>query len=403
MKHPEQTIRIKAIKILFVFLVLGSVSGCTSKIVTVPKSPYPISDDAFSMETIVDGFTIPYGLAIINENEYLITDRIGKLFHFKEGDLTEIKGIPEVLTFIDPGIPAIMHGGLMDVSLHPDYPEVAWVYISYLSDEGLAKVARMQIANNRATHMETVFTTRTEGYYGNGMRIVWEDGEHFFLNIGGSTFSTNTHPILISQDLKEDWGKIHRLNDDGSIPTDNPILAGMTTPTTIWSYGHRDSQGLYYDKTNNILFGVEHGPKGGDELNIIKAGGNYGWPIFTYGINYDGAGVSTITEEEAAKTTILPEHFWTVPTADGGQAIAPACVLKVNGSNIAEWNDHFLIGSLAFRRLFKYNRDTDQTYGLNIEGRVRTIKQLPSGDIIALLERNDLNRSNGRIVRISGR
>ena len=98
--------------------------------------------------------------------------------------------------------------------------------------------------------------------------------------------------------------------------------------------------------------------------------------------------------------TVFPEHYWTVPTYDGGQAIAPACLLKVNESNISDWNNYFIFGSLAFRRLMKYNRETDETFGLNIEGRVRTIKQLPSGDIIALIERNDLNLSNGRIIRI---
>ncbi|MCR9287277.1 MAG: PQQ-dependent sugar dehydrogenase [Bacteroidetes bacterium] len=97
----------------------------------------------------------------------------------------------------------------------------------------------------------------------------------------------------------------------------------------------------------------------------------------------------------------MPEHHWTVPARDGGQAIAPACLLKVNGSNISDWNDYFLFGSLAFRRLMKYNRKTNETFGLNIEGRVRTIKQLLSGDIIALIERNDLTKSNGMIVRIS--
>ena len=135
--------------------------------------------------------------------------------------------------------------------------------------------------------------------------------------------------------------------------------------------------------------------------NIIEKGKNYGWPLFSYGINYDGAWASTISEDSAATFTVFPEYYWTVPTYDGGQAIAPACLLKVTESNISDWNDYFVFGSLAFRRLMKYNRETDETFGLNIEGRVRTIKQLPSGDIIALIERNDLKQSNGMIVRIS--
>ncbi|MEE9373875.1 MAG: PQQ-dependent sugar dehydrogenase [Saprospiraceae bacterium] len=146
-------------------------------------------------------------------------------------------------------------------------------------------------------------------------------------------------------------------------------------PTTIWSYGHRDVQGLYFDTFTNTLFDVEHGPKGGDEFNIIAKGKNYGWPLFSYGINYDGVGESTISKDSAATFTVLPEHFWTVLTNDGGESIAPGCFLKVERSNISDWNGHFLFGFLAYRRLVKYNRDTDETYGLNIQGRVRTIKQ----------------------------
>lgn len=189
--------------------------------------------------------------------------------------------------------------------------------------------------------------------------------------------------------------------EDGSTPPDNPIFDGYTSPTTIWSYGHRDVQGLYFEESTNTLFGAEQGPKGGDEFNIIEKGKNYGWPLFSYGINYDGKPVSKITKEEAEATTILPEHYWTIPTDDGGQAIAPACLLKVEGSNISDWNGNFVLGSLAYRRLMKYNRETDETVGLDIEGRVRTIKQLPGGDLIAMIERNDLRLTNGKVIRIS--
>ena len=391
----------KFIKILFVLLSLGCLISCNNNIVKVPDSPYPISNDSFSLDTIARDFTIPYGIAIVEENEYFITDRVGKMFYFKDGNLTEISGMPEVVTFGVPGIRAILHGGLMDVSIHPRYSTNSWIYISYLDSDGLAKVSRLKIQNNAATQFETIFATRNQNYTGNGMRIVWEDDTHFFLNIGNADWSTSTNPVLYAQNLNDDAGKIHRLMEDGSVPSDNPVFDGFTSPTTIWSYGHRDVQGLYFEESTNTLFGVEHGPKGGDEFNIIEKGKNYGWPLFSHGINYDGAWVSTISEDSAATFTVFPEHYWTVPTRDGGQAIAPACLLKVNGSNISDWNDYFLVGSLAYRRLMKYNRETDETFGLNIEGRVRTIKQLPSGDIIALIERNDLNQSNGMIVRIS--
>jgi glucose/arabinose dehydrogenase len=391
----------KSIKILFTILSFGCLMSCNRNIIKVPNSPYPISNDSFSVDTIAQGFTIPYGIAIVEENEYFITDRVGKMFHFKDGNQSEVVGMPEVVTFGTPGIPAIMHGGLMDVSIHPNYTTNSWVYISYLDSDGLAKVSRLKIQNNAATQFEIIFATRNQNYTGNGMRIVWEDDTHFFLNVGNSNFSTSLNPVLNAQDLNDDAGKIHRLMEDGSIPSDNPVFENFESPTTIWSYGHRDVQGLYFEESTHTHFGVEHGPKGGDEFNVIEKGKNYGWPLFSYGINYDGAWVSTISEDSAAKFTVLPEHYWTIPTNDGGQAIAPACLLKVNGSTISDWNDYFVFGSLAFRRLMKYDRATDETFGLNIEGRVRTIKQLPSGNIIALIERNDLNQSNGKIIRIS--
>lgn len=391
----------KLIKTLFTILSLACLISCNSSSIGVPDSPYLISEDSFLIDTIAQGFVIPYGIAIVEENEYFITDRIGKMFHFKDGNQTEIAGMPEVVTFGTPGLAAIMHGGLMDISIHPNYSTNAWIYISYLDSDGLAKVSRLKIQDNVATQFKTIFATRSEHYTGNGMRIVWEDSTHFFLNVGNSDWSTSTNPALKAQDLNDDAGKIHRLMEDGSIPADNPVFENFTSPTTIWSYGHRDVQGLYLEDSTNTLFGVEHGPKGGDEFNIIEKGKNYGWPLFSYGINYDGAWVSLISADSAATFTVFPEHYWTVPTHDGGQAIAPACLLKVDGSTISDWNGYFLLGSLAYRRLMKYNRATDETFGLNIEGRVRTIKQLPSGDIIALIERNDLDKSNGLIIKIS--
>lgn len=391
----------KKTKILGAILLYSCLISCEKTSIKVPSSPYPIGNDLFSVETIAQGFTIPYGIAIVEEKEYFITDRVGKMFHYKDGNQVEVTGMPEVVTFGVPGLAAIMHGGLMDVSIHPNYSSNSWIYISYLASDGFAKVSRLKLHGNSVAEFETIFTTRNQNYTGNGMRIVWEDDTHFFLNVGNSDWSTNTSPVLNAQDFHDDAGKIHRLMEDGSTPLDNPIFYGFVAPSTIWSYGHRDSQGLFYEESSNTLFGLEHGPKGGDELNIIKKGKNYGWPLFSYGINYDGAPVSIISEDSASKFTVFPEHYWTVPTKDGGQALAPSCLLKVKNCNISTWNDSFLFGSLAFRRLMKYNPKTHETVGLNIEGRVRTIKQLPSGDLIALIERNDLKLSNGFIIKIS--
>ncbi|NHE58590.1 PQQ-dependent sugar dehydrogenase [Cyclobacterium plantarum] len=374
--------------------------GCTDAMIVVPEAPFPIADDSFVIDTVATGFTIPYGIAIVGEEEYFITDRIGKMFHLDGNNLTELMGLPAVVTFGVPGLPAILHGGLMDISLHPDYASNGWIYICYLAEDGFAKVSRLTLENHTIDRFETIFITRDQNYTGNGMRIAWQDEGHFFLNVGNSDFSTSTNPIMHAQDLNHDAGKIHRLGEDGGIPSDNPVFDGSTSPTSIWSYGHRDVQGLFYERSSDTLYGLEHGPKGGDEFNIIEKGGNYGWPLFSYGVNYDGAQVSTLSEDSASRFTVLPVHIWTVPTPSGGQALAPSCLLKVSESRISDWNDHFIFGSLAFRRLMKYNPETQETVALNVTGRVRTIKQLPGGDLLALVERNDLRRANGKIIKI---
>ncbi len=380
-------------------MILGTLA-CQNSRVEVPPSPYPLSADRFTVDTLAGGFVIPYGAAVIGDDEYLITDRVGKLYHYTNGTLQEIQGMPQVGSFGIDGIPAILHGGLMEVSLHPDYASNKLVYLSYLDPDGLARVVRFTFRNDTATRFDTIFTTRNLSWTGNGMRIVWQDSSHLFLGVGNADFSTADQPLLYAQDFENDAGKIHRLLADGSVPPDNPLIGNSAAPTTIWSYGHRDVQGLVYDTVTHTLLGIEHGPQGGDEFNVIEAGKNYGWPLFSYGINYDGRPVSTISEDSAATFTVLPEHYWTVPTDYGGQAVAPASLLKVEGSKVADWNGNYLFGSLAYRRLMKFNRETGETFGTEIEGRVRTLRQLPGGDILALVERNDLTQANGMLLRI---
>lgn len=353
------------------------------------------------MDTLATGLEVPYGIEILDEEEYLMTDRAGKLFRFSAGELQEISGMPTVKNFTDPGIPLILHGGLMDITVHPGYPAVSWIYVSYLGTDDKARVSRVKLQGNQAVDMETIFETSSGILFGNNARMTWQDSSHFFLNIGGSALSTVSNPILTSQDLNESWGKIHRLNDDGSIPADNPIFPGFTEPLSIWSFGHRDATGLWYEQSSETLFALEHGPKGGDEFNIVEKGNNYGWPLFTYGIDYSGVQVSTISERDASQITVLPEYFWTVETNDGGQAIAPSFLLRADGSNVSDWNGQFLLGSLHYRRVFLFDRNSKTTTALPITGRVRNMVQLPSGDFIALIERTKVGETNGVLVRIS--
>ena len=366
--------------------------------------PLPFPEDTqveLREQVLAEGFEIPFDVAIVDDDTFLVSDRVGRLVRYDEGAVTEILGLPEVTTFPDPGIPAMLHGGLMDVELHPLYPDEPWVYVSYHSKGGFLKVDRFQLRGDTAIAFETVFKSRGPGYYGNSSRIVWQDDRHFFLNIGGSTLSTVSDPILVAQDLNNDWGKIHRLADDGGIPADNPVWPSQAEPSSIWSYGHRDATGLWREPDTGEWLAVEHGPKGGDEFNAIVRGGNYGWPLFSYGIDYSGARVSLISEERAAATTVLPEHTWTVATKDGGQAIAPAFLLGVRDSALPALNGRFLLSSLAYRWLLVYDRETRETRTLPVSGRLRNAAQLPDGRILVLRERTGPFASDGQVIVLS--
>jgi glucose/arabinose dehydrogenase len=373
--------------------------GCTSDPAAPRPLPYEADDVAFEAEVLAEGFVIPFDVAIVDDDTWFVSDRSGRMYRYDGGDLTELSGVPEVSHFTDPGIPAILHGGLMDVELHPDYPATPWLYLAHWR-EGTLQVSRARVDGDALVDRETVFETRTLGWYGNGTRIVWQDDDHFFLSVGGTTISTQDQAILIAQDLREDWGKVHRLRADGSVPDDNPILPGLEAPTTIWSFGHRDPQGLWLDRASGELLGVEHGPKGGDELNVILPGGNYGWPLFTYGIDYSGEGVSLLSEAEAAAVTELPEHHWTVDV-DGGSSIAPAFLLGVQDSAFDGWNGRYLLNSLSFRWLLVFDRDTQTTRTIDVTGGLRGAAQLPSGDLLVLRERTSPDAEDGQVIRLS--
>jgi glucose/arabinose dehydrogenase len=210
----------------------------------------------------------------------------------------------------------------------------------------------------------------------------------------------NPYPAPGPQDLSADVGKIHRLTADGRIPPDNPILPGASKPSTIWSYGHRNPQGLYYDASERTLYATEHGPLGGDELNVVRAGGNYGWPLFSHGLNYNRTRVSDMSEDAARAVSILPAQFW-----GPDYRVAPSGLLFVEGSQFVSWNGAFLLGALYPQHLLRYDPATDVTeIVLRNVGRVRDIAQLPSGKLlIAVDEGSPKSQDRGRIIELTPR
>jgi glucose/arabinose dehydrogenase len=334
---------------------------------------------------LASGYWIPDGIAVIGEGEFLFADRGGGLYHYNDGRVTGVRGLPPVRT-------SDIYGGLLDVSLHPSFPNSRLVYIAYVDASFDLAVARFELRDDRAESLKVIFESDE---FSIGSRIEWEDPSHFFLSFG---VGGNPYPDPGPQDLSADAGKIHRLMADGQIPQDNPILPGTSKPSTIWSYGHRNPQGLYYDASARKLYATEHGPLGGDELNIVLAGGNYGWPLFSYGLNYDRTPVSAMSEGAARAVSILPAKFW-----GPDFRVAPSGLLFVEGSQFAAWNGAFLLGALNLQHLLRYDPTTDKTeIVLRNVGRVRDIAQLPNGKLLIAVDAGSPKPSDrGRIIELS--
>ena len=381
--NKSNMIRLTVISCLILFF-----AACENK-KTVESNSEAIADQEVLayQEVLADGFEIPWAIEVIDEEDFLISDRMGTLYHYENGKLSKIKGIPKSKTFVVDR----PYGGMMDISLHPEFSSNQMAYLAYVNENYHLSVARFRLEENSAQDLEIIFTS---DQFSIGSRIEWQDNSHFFLSSGvGGTPGPDPGP----QDVHDPRGKIFRLNADGSIPEDNPVLPGLKEPSGIWSYGHRDPQGLFYEVNDSILYSNEHGPLGGDELNVIIKGGNYGWPLFSYGLNYDLTPVSNMTEQEAAKSTILPVKYWTKDFR-----LAPSSLIKLKNSNFKDWNGSFLIGGLTYQSLIRYDPETDKTENVMPDiGRIRDIAQLPSGNLVILIDHHSPNsKDKGRVVKL---
>mgnify|MGYP001816662824 CR=1 FL=1 len=311
---------------------------------------------------LVTGYGVLDAIAVVGEGEFLFAERTVAIRWFSAGTITEVTGTPPVRM-------SDVYGGLLDVSLHPGFEQNRWVYIAYVDGSFGLAVARFELRDDRAEGLEVI---REWNEFSIGSRIEWQDADHFFLSfgVGGSPF-----PDPGPQDMSSAVGKIHRLTAMGEVPADNPLIGDATAPTTVWSYGHRNPQGLYFDASEVMLYANEHGPLGGDELNVVVAGGNYGWPLFSYGLNYDQTPVSDMTEAEAADFSVLPLKYW-----GPNFRVAPSGLIRIESSEFPAWSGSFLMGALNPQHLLRYDPDTDETEIVEAGvGRVRDVALQPSG------------------------
>jgi glucose/arabinose dehydrogenase len=327
-----------------------------------------------SYEIVVSDLTNPWGFVFLPDQSFLITEKDGRLIHFKNGSKTEIKNLPN--TFVNG------QGGLMDIQLHPDYKNNGWIYLTLSSAEGNRKgshtaLFRGKIKNNQFIDKQLLYkaTPNTRAGQHFGSRIIFDNNGYIYFSIG-ERGERDINP----QDITRDGGKIYRLHDDGRIPTDNPFYNSPNAKKAIYSFGHRNPQGMVIHPETGEIWSHEHGPKGGDEINIIKAGKNYGWPVVTYGKNYSGTKITDKTEAEGMES---PVHYW-------DPSIAPCGMEFISSDIYPNWKGNLLVGSLKFQYLnncyIKNNQVIKEERLLDGLGRLRSIKLGPDGYIYAGIE-----------------
>jgi glucose/arabinose dehydrogenase len=351
-----------------------------------PKSGvYESRDHKFSLERLqkIDG--VLWSLDFMPDESVLVTERSGKLWHYHSGELSQIKGIPEVW---DHG-----QGGLMEVMLHPDYQNNKWIYLSYsdggVISGGMTKVVRGKLKDGNWVDEQTIYQAPSKLYINSGHHF----GSRFVFSEGYLYFSIGDRGRkAMSQDLGKPNGKIHRLHDDGRIPQDNPFVNTPGALATIWSYGHRNPQGMAIDPKTGIIWESEHGPRGGDEINFIERGLNYGWPEITYGMNYSG---TPMTSETAREGMEQPSLYW-VPS------IAVSGIEFYNGQKFPKWQGKMLVAGMSSQELHLLSLDgtsvVDDEIILKNEGRIRDVGVAPDGSVYLLLNEG---RSHGHLSRIS--
>ncbi len=360
------------IKLLFIWL-LATITSCGQP---AKKNDVELKTEpqTYTIEKVVPDISIPWGMVWLPDGSMLITEKSGTLFHFKNGEKQKIANVPKVY---DRG-----QGGLLDIELHPNYAENGWIYITYASEEGPGKggntaLIRCKLDGNSLSQIEKLYKAEpnTTGGQHFGSRIEFDNDGFLYFSIG-ERGERDVNP----QDITRDGGKIYRLYDDGKIPEDNPFYGEAGAKKAIFTYGNRNPQGMAKHPKTGEIWMHEHGPKGGDEINIVKKGANYGWPVVTYGLNYNG---TKITDETSRPGMEPPIYYW-IPS------IAPCGMAFVTGEKYPGWKDRLLVGSLKFGYVELLTLDGNRVVAreklAQDFGRVRNVKMGPDDLIYIAVE-----------------
>lgn len=340
------------------------------------------ADTTFQVEEITTFSGIPWGMTQLDADNLLVTIKSGELYrvNITSGERSLINGLPDIAVF--------GQGGLLDVSLSPDYAETGWVYFTYshpTKEGATTALARAKISENTLTDWQDLLISDASSHRGQhfGSRIAFDNDGHVFFSIGDRGDRAN------AQDLTNHAGKILRLDLDGSVPGDNPYVRRGNVRPEIWSYGHRNPQGLFFDPRTKRLWSNEHGPRGGDEINLIRVGANYGWPISSYGKEYYAP--IQVGEEGPMDGVEEPKKVF-IPS------IAPSALLIYQGEMFDDWNGDFLSTALALRHLNNVRLKSGQVYETRfleyLNERMRDVIQAQDGALI-------ISTDSGKLLRVT--
>lgn len=377
-----------------------ALAACAALVAAAPAlavdETFDTEEAKIRVETVAEGLEHPWGLAFLPDGSFLVTERPGRLrIVTAEGKVKDaIYGVPEV--------DARSQGGLLDVALDPDFAENRFVYLTY-SEKGEDGTNGTAVARGRLTEslspqlrdVEVIFRQKPKEKSTNhfGSRLVFDREGHLFVTLGERQKEAFRGQ---AQELSSDLGKIVRIWPDGSIPEDNPFVGPeykeQGALPEIWSYGHRNPQGAALHPETGKLWETEHGPRGGDELNVPEPGKNYGWPLVSYGINYDGTPVGS--GKSSAPGMTEPVHYW-VPS------IGTAGLAFYTGDAIPEWKGNAFVGGLAIPQVARLVLDGEEVTHeeallKDLGLRIRTVKQGPDGALYLLTDEEE-----GQIFRVT--
>ena len=364
----------KIITLIVLFPIFNSV---------IADEIYRSENHSFSIETVVDGLEYPWSMEFTSDGKILITERPGRLRIFENDELSApVKGLPE--------IKAEGQGGLLDIALDADFINNKILFFSYSAGNLLGigtEVSSAKLVNDELKELKLLFKALPKSRGGRhfGSRLLLTNDNSLYITLG------DRGEMKRAQNINDHAGSLIRINKDGEIPKDNPFIKRLDAKAEIYTYGNRNIQGIALNPGTYDIWTVEHGPQGGDELNLMKPGINYGWPVITYGVNY---GTGTQIGEGAHKDGMAqPAYHW-VPS------IATSSLLFYNGKEFPNWKGNVFVSSLKFGQLVRLkminNKVMEEERLINgAVGRIREVKEGPDGLLYILID-----DANGKILRL---